>query len=119
LRSRVRVIGNVHAENHRAVTLADSIVGGSVQLKQGGSARVTGNRITGDLQFDANSGRITAKGNTIGGQSPDVLQHRRHGDLDEPDRRQPAVQVQPATADGRRETSSGATRRISAPGSEA
>jgi hypothetical protein len=64
---RVRVVGNVQAENHRAVALVLSRVGGSVQLKQGGTANVSGNRITGDLQSFENEGRQTFRRNRVNG----------------------------------------------------
>lgn len=63
----MRVVGNVQAENHRAVTLLDSRVGGSVQLKQGGSAVVWRNAITGDLQSFTNRGAQSFVSNQING----------------------------------------------------
>ncbi len=64
---RVRVVGNVQAENHRAVTLVLSRVGGSVQLTQGRTANVSRNRITGDLQSFENDGRQTFRRNRVNG----------------------------------------------------
>jgi hypothetical protein len=63
----VGVVGNVQAENHRAVTLVFSRVGGSVQLKQGGTANVSRNRITGDLQSFENDGTQTFRRNRVNG----------------------------------------------------
>jgi hypothetical protein len=63
----VRVVGNVQAEEHRAVTLLSSRVGGSVQLKQGGSAVVSRNAITGDLQSFTNRGTQSFVSNRING----------------------------------------------------
>lgn len=64
----VQVIGNVQSENARLVVVTkNSSVGGSVQIKQGASAQVTASAITGDLQFDANNGRLTASNNDIKG----------------------------------------------------
>lgn len=64
----IRVIGNVQAENARKVVLLDrSKVGGSVQIVQGGAARVIRTRINGDILFDEQEGAVTAKGNRVGG----------------------------------------------------
>jgi hypothetical protein len=64
----VRVIGNVQGENARAVNLyAGSRVGGSVQVKQGYSAKVLGTHVNGDIQFDENDGPLTANDNRVGG----------------------------------------------------
>jgi hypothetical protein len=63
----VRVIGNVQAERHRSVTLTASRVGGSVQLKQGGTASVARNTITGDLQSFTNRGGQSFVSNRING----------------------------------------------------
>ena len=73
----VRVIGNIQAENAKRVdvihrTRADgsiqrSTVGGSVQIVQGGSARVNNSRINGDILFDSQDGSLQARANRIGG----------------------------------------------------
>lgn len=73
----VRVIGNVQAENANRVdvvnrTLTDgtvvrSRVGGSVQIKQGGSANILSAIVTGDIQFDSNSRALAARSNRVGG----------------------------------------------------
>jgi len=64
----VRVVGNVQAENARRVVLrAGSRVGGSVQIVQGGSARVVNNRINGDILFDEQGGYLVANRNVVGG----------------------------------------------------
>lgn len=66
--SAVRLNGSVQAEGAAHVTLSDtSSVGGSVQLKQGGSAVIDRAQITGDLQFDAMRGTVSATGNRLGG----------------------------------------------------
>jgi hypothetical protein len=54
-------------EGHRDVVLADSRVGGSVQLEQGGTATVARNRITGDLQSFTNRGTQSFVSNRIDG----------------------------------------------------
>src|SRR5918994_1868333 len=49
----IRVVGNVQAENARTVVVREgSRIGGSVQIVQGGAARILGNRINGDILFD-------------------------------------------------------------------
>lgn len=64
----VRVNGNIQAEGSAAVTLSGaSLIGGSVQIKQGRNAAITGARITGDLQFDEMRGSLIATQNVIGG----------------------------------------------------
>jgi hypothetical protein len=73
----VRVIGNVQAENANRVdvvnrTLSDgtvvrSRVGGSVQIKQGGSANILSAIVTGDIQFESNSRALAARLNRVGG----------------------------------------------------
>ena len=66
--SGILVIGNIQAENAASVTVtANSQVGGSVQIKQGGAAQIKATRIQGDLQFDANRYALTAANNVIGG----------------------------------------------------
>lgn len=64
----IRVDGNVQAEGHRAVYLnAGTVVGGSVQLKQGGVAQVLRTSIDSDLQLESNRGRITVEQNKVDG----------------------------------------------------
>jgi hypothetical protein len=64
----VRVIGNVQAENARLVVLRrGSRVGGSIQVVQGGGARVVGSNVQGDILFDENDRALEALRNTIGG----------------------------------------------------
>ena len=64
----VYVIGNVQAEDSALVVVrGGSVVGGSVQVVQGGSARVLGSRINGDILFDEQSGALRAERNRIGG----------------------------------------------------
>ncbi|CAN1208761.1 DUF3060 domain-containing protein [Tumidithrix helvetica PCC 7403] len=63
-----RIIGNVQGENAAAVNvLANSTVGGSVQVKQGIAATVSASAINGDVQFDSNRGALVANNNRIGG----------------------------------------------------
>ena len=65
---RIRVVGNVQAENARNVVVRDrSVIGGSVQIVQGEAARIVGNRITHDLLFDSQEGALAANTNRIGG----------------------------------------------------
>jgi hypothetical protein len=64
----VSVNGNVQAEGAAWVGLGGfSTVGGSVQIVQGGGAAIERARIKGDLQFESNTGALSARGNTIGG----------------------------------------------------
>lgn len=64
----VRVVGNVQSEGSRKVVVAEgSRVGGSVQIVQGGIAKILGNRINGDILFDDNGGRNEANRNVVGG----------------------------------------------------
>ena len=64
----VRMIGNVQGENARRVNVtAGSRVGGSVQIKQGGAAKVLDSFITGDIQYDANRSALKASRNRVGG----------------------------------------------------
>jgi hypothetical protein len=66
--TNIRVIGNVQAENARNVIVrSGSTVGGSVQIVQGGAARILGSSITGDILFDDQAGALAANANRIGG----------------------------------------------------
>lgn len=63
-----KIEGNVQAENHtRVVLLTGTSVGGSVQLKQGGSANIDSIRVNGDVQLFSNRGTQTVNRNRIGG----------------------------------------------------
>jgi hypothetical protein len=62
------VDGNVQADGHALVVVnPNSTVGGSIQINQGGSARVDQVRINGDLQLKQNNGNFVLSGNVIGG----------------------------------------------------
>jgi hypothetical protein len=64
----VSINGNLQAEGAAAVVVDGAATfGGSVQLKQGGSASISGARINGDLLFDENTGPIAADRNVLGG----------------------------------------------------
>jgi len=64
---RVTVIGNIQAEGASSVAvLADSTVDGSIQLKQGGAARVENVIVNGAIQFESNNGALSAAGNQVG-----------------------------------------------------
>jgi hypothetical protein len=64
----VRVIGNVQGENAARVNVTQgSRVGGSVQIKQGGAAKVLDSFVNADIQYDANSGALEASRNDVGG----------------------------------------------------
>jgi hypothetical protein len=65
---RVRVIGNVQGENARRVdVIRRSRIGGSVQVKQGGAARVLDSYVNADIQYDANRAGLKASRNVVGG----------------------------------------------------
>jgi hypothetical protein len=65
---RVRVIGNVQAENaRRVVVAANSRVGGSVQAVQGGRVRVVDSRINADILVDENDRLNKINRNRVGG----------------------------------------------------
>lgn len=64
----VTVNGNLQAEGAAFVGVGGySIIGGSVQIVQGGAAAIDTARINGDLQFKSNANTISADGNTVGG----------------------------------------------------
>jgi hypothetical protein len=64
----VSVNGSVQAEGAASVAIGGfSVVGGSVQLVQGGTATIERARINGDLQFESNMGPLAATGNIVGG----------------------------------------------------
>lgn len=68
----VDVGGNIFAEGATSVVVQSrnatrSMVDGNIQLKQGGTARVTSAIIGGDLQFEQNTGLVTASRNTVSG----------------------------------------------------
>jgi len=64
----VSINGNLQAEGSLSVQLRGlSTVGGSVQIVQGGAARIEYASINGDLLFDSNGGFVQAVGNSIGG----------------------------------------------------
>lgn len=65
--TRVVVIGNVQAENARSVTVSErSRVGGSVQMKQGGGARVLNSVVDGSIQLDENRAPLRVRNNVVG-----------------------------------------------------
>ncbi len=64
----VVVVGNVQAENALLVEVIDnSRVGGSVQVKQGDSAKVADSKVDADIQFESNDGPLSILRNTVGG----------------------------------------------------
>lgn len=70
--NKIRVIGNVQAEDHRQVVVRNSRVGGSIQLVQGGasgirSATFVSNRVEGDIQLFENRGTQLVSKNRIDG----------------------------------------------------
>ena len=66
--TNVRVIGNVQGENARRVKVVNgSRLGGSVQVVQGGAAKVADSVVTGDILYDDNVGMLRALRNRVGG----------------------------------------------------
>lgn len=67
--NKVRVNGNIQSEGYKNILVRrGSIVGGSVQLKnglKGGSGRVLNTRVTGDLQYEENFGKMVARSNNL------------------------------------------------------
>lgn len=66
--NQVRVGGNIQAEGAASVVVTPgSFVDGSVQIKQGGSANVSGVTIRSDLQLESNRGAVNAASNQVDG----------------------------------------------------
>ena len=66
--SGVSVHGNIQADGARAVYInPGSFVGGNIQIKQGGSARLDRAIVDGDVQLESNFGPLRATRNDIGG----------------------------------------------------
>jgi hypothetical protein len=64
----VRVDGNVQAEDAKLVIVRGrSWVGGSIQIVQGGAARVLRTSVIGDILYDENSRALKSNHNRIGG----------------------------------------------------
>jgi hypothetical protein len=64
---RIRVIGNVQGEGAADVAVRSSRVGGSVQVKQGGAAETSGSLVTGDIQYDQQTGALRVANNVVNG----------------------------------------------------
>ena len=66
--SNIHVIGNIQAEGAAEVRVTNnSSVGGSIQIKQGGSADIANTAVTADIQFESNRSALRAASNTVGG----------------------------------------------------
>ena len=64
----VRVVGNVQGENARRVNIVrSSRIGGSVQVVQGGAARVADSRVNADILYDDNAAYLEVLRNKVGG----------------------------------------------------
>lgn len=64
----VSINGNIQAEGARFVRItSSSIIGGSVQVVQGYEGTIKNSRVNGDVQFDENTGPVTAVSNNVGG----------------------------------------------------
>jgi hypothetical protein len=63
-----RTVDNLRVpQNASSVTVTNSVVGGSIQIKQGGAARIYKVRIKGDILFDSNKRALSATYNKVGG----------------------------------------------------
>jgi hypothetical protein len=77
----VRVLGNIQADNARRVSVtAGSRIGGSVQVKQGGSVTVQDSTVQGDIQYEANDGPLRANENNVGG-NVEVIGNRGRAEI--------------------------------------
>jgi hypothetical protein len=66
--TRIRVNGNIQAEGARAVHVSrGSVIGGSIQIKQGYSAVIDSSWVNADIQFDGNAAALSATRNDVGG----------------------------------------------------
>ena len=66
--ANIKVIGNIQGENHRRVNVrGTSTIGGSIQLVQGGAARIVDATIKQDLFFDSNDLLLVARRNNVNG----------------------------------------------------
>jgi hypothetical protein len=64
----VKVIGNVQGENARRVNvLRGSRIGGSIQVVQGGAAKVLDSRVKADIQMFENNGGVRVARNRVNG----------------------------------------------------
>ena len=54
-------------ESTSFVGVNGSTVGGSIQIRQGGSASIESVSVIGDIQFESNNGALSAIGNQVGG----------------------------------------------------
>ncbi len=77
----VNVTGNVRAENAQSVSVTrSSRVGGSVQIKQGGTAIVLHSTVRGDIQYDANRSPLRVNDNKVGG-NVQVIGNSAHAEI--------------------------------------
>ena len=67
LAREVDVDGDVESEGAQVVKVSNSVIGGNVQLEQGGSATVVDSEVQGDLLFEEQGGGLTAKRNVVRG----------------------------------------------------
>jgi hypothetical protein len=65
--TRIVVVGNIQAAGARAVNVSASYVGGSIQIVQGGAARIYKVKIKGDILFDSNNRALSSIYNKVGG----------------------------------------------------
>jgi hypothetical protein len=73
---RVKVTGNIQAENHKYVTVTGgSTVGGSIQIDQGGAFKVVNVQTKGSIQVVSNQGSSLLKQNRVNADIQ-VFSHR-------------------------------------------
>jgi hypothetical protein len=64
----VQVTGSLQAENaHQVSVMANSTIGGNLQIRQGGTATIHRAKVAGDIQFDSNGGALNVLDNKVGG----------------------------------------------------
>ncbi len=94
---RVRVVGNVQAENARQVIVrAGSKVGGSIQIVQGRKARIKGTTVNGRHTIRRSERGTSGPPQRARRKSASVPEQRGHPDQGQQDRRQSAVQGEQA-----------------------
>ena len=64
---RAGIVGNVQAEGHSNVSVGWTVVGGSIQLKQGGGALLRYNAVKADIQLFTNRGSEGVYYNRVNG----------------------------------------------------
>ena len=104
----IRAVGNAEAENARNVVLRQaSRVGEACRSCRAVRHGNFGSRINGDILFDDQRRALTANRNVIGGNLQAFQNTGGLEDPEQPDRRQPPVQGEPAGSGRRRQHRAG------------